>query len=172
LWLIAVGLAFGVAGYVTLLRQATPAGIADKAGSDTTVTVADDDPAMAKAFAQAQASLPEFIQVVLRRPIGTSNFAVKVGVKSSRGMEYLWLGSPRFANVSFTAIVANTPRYTNEVTEGQAVSYPKTAIVDWMYQENGTMRGNFTACALLTHESAEERDVFLNQYKLDCSIIE
>jgi uncharacterized protein YegJ (DUF2314 family) len=41
-------------------------------------------------------------------------------------------------------------------------------IVDWLYQDGSTMRGNFTACVLLRREPRAEAENFMKQIGLRC----
>ncbi len=166
--------AIGLAVVIGMWKSTDSSGtspVVQKAKSDQTILVTDDDPAMAKAFAQGRATLPDFIQLMSRRPIGTSGFAVKIGVKTPTSTEYIWLNAPQISDTSLTGVVANTPEDTKEIAKGQTVTYPRSAIVDWTYRDFDRMRGNFTACALLTHEAPADRDDFIKHYKLDCSTI-
>jgi uncharacterized protein YegJ (DUF2314 family) len=46
---------------------------------------------------------------------------------------------------------------------------PVAEVTDWMYFEGQRMKGNYSACALLTHEPPEARAEFARTYGKDCS---
>jgi uncharacterized protein YegJ (DUF2314 family) len=53
---------------------------------------------------------------------------------------------------------------------GDTVTFAKRQIVDWTYLEDGKMKGNYTACAILTRESKESAEAFKKQYGLQCDL--
>ena len=53
---------------------------------------------------------------------------------------------------------------------GQTITFARSDIVDWMYIENGKMKGNFTACALLKSAPKKEAEDFKRQFSLDCDL--
>ena len=50
-------------------------------------------------------------------------------------------------------------------------TFSRSQIVDWLYVDEARQKmvGNFTMCALLTQEPAEEAAQIRRRYKLDCS---
>ncbi|WP_375463558.1 DUF2314 domain-containing protein [uncultured Methylobacterium sp.] len=64
----------------------------------------------------------------------------------------------------------NTPRFVGNVRKGQRVDFARADIVDWMYVQDGRLKGNFTACVLLAKETdTRARDAFLRKLGMDCS---
>jgi uncharacterized protein YegJ (DUF2314 family) len=51
---------------------------------------------------------------------------------------------------------------------GQVIDFSEAEIVDWLYMEDGKMRGNFTACALLKREPADQAEAMKKQFGLSC----
>jgi hypothetical protein len=49
--------------------------------------------------------------------------------------------------------INNEPRHAKNVTYRQHISFRESDTVAWMYRENGKMKGNFTACALLKQDT-------------------
>ena len=164
-----LGSAAAIAGMWPLTNTLNPTTFLQKAFLDQTVEVSDTDPAMIKAFAQGRATLPQFIETMKHPPFGgLSDFAVKVGVTASHTTEYIWLLSPQISDTAVTGVVANPPESASQIIKGQTVTYPRSRVVDWTYNDLNEMRGNFTACALLTHAPTQEREQFQTAYKLDC----
>jgi len=51
---------------------------------------------------------------------------------------------------------------------GQTITFAQSDIVDWLYIENGMMRGNYTACALLISAPKNEAEEFKKTFGLSC----
>jgi uncharacterized protein YegJ (DUF2314 family) len=142
--------------------------LVDKARRDEVALVEKDDPDMAAAFRKARETLPEFLALASApRPTAT-NLAVKIAIPDGDGNEYFWL--TRFAprGDKYTGRINNTPRAAKQVKFGQVVEFSENEIVDWLYIEGGKMHGNFTACALLKREPADQSEAMKKQYGLSC----
>jgi uncharacterized protein YegJ (DUF2314 family) len=158
-WIAAASMLMGVAQAQSTL---------DKARNDEVSLVLHDDPAMERAFKKAKHTLDGFLDLAADPPPGSEFYAVKVGIRQGNETEYFWI-SPFTANGrSFTGQVNNTPRIVTRVREGETIEFERDEIVDWTYYSNNKMRGNFTACALLTHESLEDAAQFMAEYGLEC----
>jgi uncharacterized protein YegJ (DUF2314 family) len=152
-------LAPGVAGAETLLDRAKRDGIA---------YVEKNDAEMAAAMRKARESLPEFLKLA-RAPRPTMRgFAVKVAVSEADHTEFFWITPFEQRNNQFTGQINNTPQLVKKVKLGQTIAFREDEIVDWLYQDGGAMRGNFTACILLKREPRDEAEKFMKQFGLRC----
>ena len=157
------------AGYVFFNDSFGDGTLVDKASRDDIARVQKDDPDMAAAFRKARETLPEFLALARApRPTAT-NLAVKIAIPAGDSNEYFWLApfEPRGGD-KYAGRISNTPRLAKQVKLGQVVEFSEAEIVDWVYMENGKMRGNFTACALLKREPAEQVEAMKKQYGLSC----
>ncbi len=147
--------------------------IADKAASDDVVIMADEDPAMRKAFQKAGSTLDDFVRVADSKNANLTDFAVKVGIKEDLDTEYFWIVNFKEENEAFSGEIANEPRMVKRVRAGDIYKFKKSDIVDWTYTDisNNRMHGNFTLCALLTKEPQEESMQMRERLKLDCSFL-
>lgn len=161
-----------LAGAILAGRIPEPATAAEtlsqKAEADKTVSVANGDPAMAAAFDRARATLPTFFDTLAHPAPTMEAFAVKVGLPAPRGTEYVWLSSPSLRDGQIHGTINNQLEYATGYHEGQRIQLPEKFIVDWMYVDAGRMKGNFTACALASKLSRQERREFEQQYQIDC----
>jgi uncharacterized protein YegJ (DUF2314 family) len=133
--------------------------------------MSSDHPAMRAAFSKAKATLPQFLAIAKSPPPNASSFAVKVGIEASKGrIEYFWLTDLNEDASGSVGTIGNEPRMTRLVKVGQRYAFKRDRIVDWMYITSPPMQmhGNFTACALLTNESAAEQEAMRRQYGLRC----
>src|SRR5262249_58015319 len=64
--------------------------------------------------------------------------------------------------------INNTPRAAKQVRFGQVIQFSESEIVDWLYMEDGKMRGNFTACAMLKREPPDQLEAMKKKYGLSC----
>jgi uncharacterized protein YegJ (DUF2314 family) len=150
--------------------DAPAASLVERAGNDETVSVADDDPAMRRAFTRARATLDDFLSKLKSPPAGSGGFAVKVGIRSGQDVEYLWIGQLSVEGERFRGRIDNAPRTVKEVTAGEIFTFTRADIVDWLYidRPRRRMHGNFTACALLTRESPNEAAALKKRLGLSC----
>lgn len=105
--------------------------------------------AMRQAAEKARATLDEFLVKAKNPPAGTKSYAVKVGVRESRGTEYFWVNEFSWSDATFTGTIKDEPRLVKSVKPGQVHKFGRSDIVDWMYidEKSGRTFGNFTACA-------------------------
>jgi uncharacterized protein YegJ (DUF2314 family) len=139
--------------------------IVERALADEITVRDDEDPAMQAAFKKARDSLDAVFQKT-----ELSDLSVKVGVKEDGNTEYFWLNDLSRTGNRFSGVINNEPRIVTHVRFGQRYEFGHDQIVDWTYvdAESGKMQGNFTGCALLSHEPPEQAAEFRRQYGLDC----
>ena len=103
-----------------------------KPGSDDPVAfMADDEPAMRRAFDAARAGLDAFLQTARTRPPGFSDFAVKVGISDGKTTEYFWISDFSEREGSFVGRINNEPQLVKSVKFGEIYAFSKQQIVDW-----------------------------------------
>ncbi len=144
--------------------------VLEKAKKDQIVNVAKEDPAMLAAFAKAKASLDDFLKKAQNPAPNTGNYFIKVGVTDGPDIEYFWIGEFEQDNNKFTGVINNQPRIVENVEAGDDYTFTKDEIVDWMYIDAKAkrMHGNFTLCAILSHEPAQQAAATMKQYGLVC----
>jgi uncharacterized protein YegJ (DUF2314 family) len=143
--------------------------ITDRANRDEIARIAHGDPAMEKAFRKARETLPEFLALARMPRPSVTGLSVKIPIPYGDGnAEFFWIASFEERDGQFSGRINNTPRSAKSVRLGQTISFKQDDIVDWTYQENGRMVGNFTACAILTHEPRNEAEAFMKRFGLSC----
>ena len=130
--------------------------------------MADEHPDMREAMRRARATLKEFLALAETPRRGTDAFAVKVAIREARETEYFWISDFTRSDSRFSGRIDNTPRLVKRVREGDAITFAETEIVDWTYRENGKLKGNYTACALLKQEKKRDADAFKRRFGLTC----
>jgi len=165
-------------GFVAILAAAAIAvavpasaqSITEKAERDEVALVSKNDPVMAAAMTKARATLPDFLKIAAAPPAKTEAFAVKVAIREGANAEYFWIIPFEPKGDTFTGKLDNTPRLVRNTKMGDTLSFTKAEIVDWMYMDNGAMKGNHTACALMKKATQKDRDAFKKRFGLDCDL--
>ena len=145
--------------------------VTERAAKDQVSYVSNDDPAMAKAYEKAKATLDSFLLLAQSPPLNTTAFSVKVGIREGKHTEYFWISDITQSGNQLQGRINNEPELVKSVKNGQMYSFAKSKIVDWTYRDRTKHRtfGNFTACALLSKEPANEDEEFKKQYGLECN---
>jgi uncharacterized protein YegJ (DUF2314 family) len=141
--------------------------------------VPTDDPAMAEAERKAAASLDGFLEKLANPPAGTEYYSVKVGIVDDGNgfrltndpnlrVEYFWLTDVAKTADGFIAKIGNEPEVVRNIVAGQQIAFKKSDIFDWMYFENGRMKGNYSACPALLAGPKEDLEQFKQQYGIEC----
>jgi uncharacterized protein YegJ (DUF2314 family) len=132
----------------------------------------DDDPAMQAAYARAAATLDDALAVLAAPAPHQSGFSLKVGIAQGATVEYVWIGDIVASSdgQAFEGRIANALRLVDHVRMGQQHRFGRGEIVDWMWVDRtaGRIVGNFTACALFSHEPPAEARAAIKELGLDC----
>ena len=152
--------------------RASHESITEQANADHVAMVTAEDPAMLRAFAKARETLDSFLHLVESGDPNIKDPSLKVRVEDNGAVEYFWITDFSETTTGFSGSINNVPDAVHSVKLGQAITFPRSQIYDWTYVDNTTKRtvGNFTACALLTHESSKDAAEFRATYHLDCGI--
>jgi len=116
---------------------------------------------------KAQSTLADFLKVAAAPKPGTLGFSLKVAVREGERVEYFWITPFTNNGSQFSGEINNTPRVVHSVKLGQTA---QSDIVDWLYIENGMMRGNYTACAFLKSAPKNEAEEFKKTFGLNCDL--
>jgi uncharacterized protein YegJ (DUF2314 family) len=117
---------------------------------DKTFGVTADDPEMTAAIASARETLPQFWQVFAKPEHGETNFALKVKITDSNGVEHFWaVDIERRPDGKVMGTVNNDPDIVKNVKLGDRIEIPEANISDWLYVRDGKMVGNRTVRPLL-----------------------
>ena len=123
---------------------------------------------MLAAREKGRATLGRFLAVKENPPPDARAFAVKIAVHDGGKVEWFWISKFSRDGERFRGAIDNTPRFVGNVRQNEIVSFSRTDIADWMYVQDGRMKGNFTACALLEKEEAKAREEFMRKFGMEC----
>lgn len=159
---ILLAIATMVAG--TLPAQQT---IAQTVRSDGTVAVPIGNVQMANAIKEARARLPEFLALARNPAPSMHTFAVKLGLPTGDGNEYVWIMPFEMTDDHFVGRISNKPRNVKGIKEGQRLKFRADDIIDWTYHHNGKRKGNFTGRAIAKMLPAAEAEALLREMNFD-----
>jgi len=137
----------------------SPGNVVKRPGQSDVINVEAEDPGMNAAIKKAASTLPEFKAALAAPPERAVGFSVKVAFPYGKNnREHIWLDTPSFSEGSVSGVIGNEPVYVTSIKLGQKVSAPESRVSDWMYIQDGVLKGGFTVRALLDRMSPEERE--------------
>ena len=140
----------------------------EKSESDRTIGVSAEDGEMGAAFGKARQNFPAFVQALDAGKDDPQSFAVKLRIVDGDAVEYFWAFDVKRSGAKFTAILNDESERIRNVQYGEATSFAASDVYDWMYRAGDNFVGNYTACALLAHEPADEVEALKQQYGIAC----
>jgi uncharacterized protein YegJ (DUF2314 family) len=117
------------------------------------IQVADDDPRMRAAVAEARRRWPEFVRAFESRD-GNDNFAVKAAITDGEHTEYMWLIVTAIENDIAYGRIDNDPLNVQGVKLGDIRRVAGSEIWDWLYMEGGEMVGGFSVAVVREIQSS------------------
>lgn len=120
-----------------------------------------DEKLMDRAIQKAKDTKQEFIDTLQSKRPGTGDFAIKKPFPAGAGHEHIWLNEVSWDGKAFTATINDEPVDTKAVKLGDRVQVTPEEISDWMYVENGVLKGGYTIRVLHYQASPEEQKEFL-----------
>jgi uncharacterized protein YegJ (DUF2314 family) len=144
--------------------------ISEKAQRDDIVNVSKDDPTMLAAMRKGRSTLSSFLTLSQAPEPKMEGFSVKVAVRDHGQVEYFWITPFERKDGQFSGAINNRPRSVRNVSFGQTITFAENEIVDWMYMDDGKMKGSYTTCAILKKEPRAEADAMMKQYGLACDM--
>ncbi|MFO0851918.1 MAG: DUF2314 domain-containing protein [Gemmataceae bacterium] len=105
--------------------------------------VADGDPRMSAAVAEANRRFGEFLAALSAREPGET-FAVKVPFADPNGREFMWVSVAAVDDAYIFGRLDNEPAFVKTVAAGEPVRVPRAELNDWLYVRDGHLYGGFT----------------------------
>lgn len=147
---------------LSLACQQKPKEASTPAGNASGVqTLEESDAEMNEAIEAARSSLSRFEEAMLSNNPQYDLFALKVMFPDQvGGSEHIWITDLILEGGQYRGLVGNEPQYTIIVEAGQEVTVDPEKISDWMYVEDGKLRGGYTFRVLRNRMSPHERTEF------------
>jgi uncharacterized protein YegJ (DUF2314 family) len=140
----------------------------ENAEADRPVSIEYDSEDMAEGVRHARATLGAFFALAENPRAGTEMFAIKIGLPTPRGKEYVWARLLRRNNERVVAQIDNIPRWTTRFRQGQMMTVGEAEIIDWLYIDGDRLKGNFTGCALNKMSSPAEAEAMRQRFRMTC----
>ena len=122
------------------------------------VYLPEGHPEMAKAVAEARATLPEFRHLLASPQPGVANFGIKARFPvPGGGSEHCWVGDLEPRGAGFFGKLTNHPQSLHGLKLGSAVDVTEDMITDWAYSKDGVYHGHYTTKVLLPRMSRKLR---------------
>eukprot|EP00913_Durusdinium_trenchii_P023401 g21979.t1 len=107
------------------------------------IHVDEDDPRMLAAVEAARRTWPDFIGAFENRS-ADQTFSVKAPLRDSTGCEQIWLTVTAVENDVIYGIVGNEPVRLKRYKIDDRARVPLSELSDWMYFDDGELRGGYT----------------------------
>jgi len=128
---------------VETLRGPDPLDVFGQFEVSPIVNVADDDPEMVAAVAEARRRWPEFVAAFEKRT-EDQVFGVKVPFREGGEEEFMWVTVTRIDGDEVTGILDSDSIYIKNIKTGDDVHVGIAELNDWNYVKDGELIGGFT----------------------------
>ncbi len=132
----------------------------DAESKNIIINVAETDKEMNKAIKEARDSLALFIKKFKSPSDDESNFALKVKIEDSYGVEHFWVTSIDIKGNSYSGIISNDARTVKSVKLGDVIKFSNLDISDWSYDKKNVRQGSYTLKVLLKRMPKEQADYY------------
>ena len=108
------------------------------------MAIADSDQEFWQTVKDAQASLPDFRNLL--RAVGSEEWLPSIKTRLTSGEEtaFIWLLVLDSTAAGFKASVFEIPPEFEGIEVGDEISVRDTEVMDWMVNQNGVLRGGFS----------------------------
>lgn len=110
--------------------------------------VEETDSEMNIAIEKANKTLDDFKNALQSNNPNCQDFSIKMTFDTKNGKEHIWLNNIELKDDNYSGTINNIPVETDVVKLGDTIKILKERISDWMYSENGKMRGGYTIRAI------------------------
>jgi uncharacterized protein YegJ (DUF2314 family) len=126
-----------------------------------------DDDEMNKAKQKAKDGWDHFLSVLKRKDFDEGNASVKLGYPTNDGnSEHIWANDLHWIGNDLYAVINNFPENIPDMRMGDTVLVTKNKLSDWLYAENGVLRGGYTIRVIRKQMTPEERKSFDEEFGL------
>ena len=132
----------------------------ERENQPTIYNVENQDAEMNNVIIEAKQTLPEFYKAQENKNANQDGFAIKMHFKVNNDREHIWVNGLFKRDGEYFGVVDNLPELTKEVKQGDTIKIDSSRVSDWMYLDNGELKGGYTIKVLRMRMSEEERAEF------------
>ncbi|MEO8239118.1 MAG: DUF2314 domain-containing protein [Flavobacterium sp.] len=132
----------------------------ERENQPTIYNVESQDAEMNNIIIEAKQTLPEFYKALESKNTNQDSFAIKIHFKVNNDGEHIWVNGLFKRDGEYFGVVDNLPELTKEVKQGDTIKIDSSNVSDWMYLDNGELKGGYTIRLLRNRMSEEERAEF------------
>ena len=125
---------------------------------DPIIDVRADDPDVLRARERARREIDDVMARHRASPL--QELSVKVPITDGINVEQVWLANVTYEDGVFSGTIDNDVGRVTTRRAGDVVRVKKEEISDYMYEENGKIRGNYTLRALLDRLPPDEAEMW------------
>jgi uncharacterized protein YegJ (DUF2314 family) len=125
--------------------------------------VSSRDEDMDKAIMTARSTVGEFLAALKSPKAGQSNFSVKKEYRDGKTVEHIWLTGISFDGKLLHGVIDNAPVDVTNVKAGDKAAMALNEISDWMYTENGKLKGGYTIRVYYNRQTPEGKSRFVQE---------
>jgi uncharacterized protein YegJ (DUF2314 family) len=133
---------------------------------DEIYSTSSEDEEMNKAVDAAKSTLQLFEKAFRSKKYDQTSFVLKVRFASPKGFEHIWANNIEMKKDNYYGTVNSIPESTTEVKKGEKIKIEKDNITDWLYNDNGKLRGGYTIKVIRNRMTKEERKQFDEELQL------
>jgi len=133
-------------------------------GEPDIARIEGDDSEMNNAIEKANQTFSQFDDALNSNDTSLIALAIKMRFNTPEGNgEHIWLTDITKKGDQFYGVIGNEPNSTTEVKLGDTILISNAKISDWMYIQNGKLKGGYTIRVLRDQLSEEEKKAFDEQ---------
>jgi uncharacterized protein YegJ (DUF2314 family) len=125
-----------------------------------------EDKEMNEAVLAAKETIDQFQKALLSNQYDNNTFALKVRFPTEIGAEHIWATGISLKDGEYYGTIDNLPTFTTKVSIGEEILLESENITDWMYGDNGVLRGGYTLKLIRSRMTKEEQEMFDNNFQL------
>jgi len=145
-----------VVGALCLFSECSSSSRVGSNTEDVVISFSQTDTSMNKAIEVARASINQFNNALKNKP-EAEMLSLKVHFDTpDGGGEHMWLSNIRLTDKGYFGVVANEAEFTQKVKLGDSLYINNNEISDWMYVEDGKLRGGYTIRVMRNNLKTEE----------------
>ena len=138
----------------------------ERKGEPDIYNTTDDDQEMNLAITTAKQTLDQFDKALISKKFDTSKFALKVKFPTAKGFEHIWAMNVSIIKGQYSGIINDVPDMATQVKLGDSIKIEKEDISDWLYSDNGFLKGGYTIRVLRNRMTKDEQNKFDSDFQL------